>query len=301
MIALWGANGFIGRHLTHKLIDCGEDTQLFARNYDDFPFALPDTLKSYSRDFSKPYTYINDISVCDTIILLVTASYARTFSHNPEQEIEYNIKPYYAFFDALKKCTDENKHIIFLSSGGAIYGETEHIPISETHDTKPINAYGQGKLRIEKSLIDAAQDAGWDYTILRVANPVGKWGKKPNLIGAALNAIQNDDVFNVYGDGSAIRDYFCVEELANAIYLSAKNSDARNKIYNVGSGKGHSANEVFEIIERISHKSLKIKNIDAIDTDVAYNVLNCTKIEHDLEWKAKMNLEDTIRKMWEST
>lgn len=298
MIAIWGANGFIGRHLVHEFTSSYENIKLFSRNFDGFPFEIPQTMKVFERDFTQPEDYIKDMKDCNVIILLVTASYAGTFNDNLKQEIIQNIQPYKAFLEALNNNDNMIDHIIFLSSGGTVYGVTDKKSIKENHVTDPISPYGKSKLEIENFLVEHAQNSGCDYTILRIANPIGIWNKRPNLISVAFDAVETSETMTIHGDGSAIRDYFDVKELAQAIKHVVEKLGARNKIFNLASGTGNTVNEVLDIIRDVSGKSLLVEYKDARNFDVPYNVLNCNSIFQDIGWKAEKNIKNTIYDMW---
>lgn len=298
MIALWGANGFIGRHVSLKIINSDQPSLYISRDFRDFPFDSIDHQQMLVADFQYPNSYIDKLSNIDTFILLVTGSLARTFS-NIEDEVEQNLRPYQRFFEALSKHTQKKPHLIYISSGGAIYGHTSHDPITENHKKNPLSPYGKGKELIEQAVIRTACNNNWPYTIVRPSNPVGKWGK--SVIFHALNAAKTNTEFSIYGDGQTTRDYFCVTELADAIYNISQDTISHNKTYNIGSGIGHNINEIIQIIERISGVKMNIKNIDEVQTDVPYNVLDCTKIKNDLGWTAQKPLQQIIKNMWENS
>lgn len=302
MLAIWGANGFIGRHLVRALSESGPEQalKLFARDFQGFPFALPENAECHERDFTDPQSYIDRIVDCQTLVLLTSSSGSRSNKDRPEREIEQNVHPYDNLFTALSTRKNEIEHIIYLSSGGTVYGNAGNTPISEETPLNPISPYGKAKCTIEQRLMDFSQQSGIAYTILRVANPVGIWTKKPNLVSAALNSAITGQPLDVYGDGSNIRDYFDVTELAQCIAMTVKNQQAHNQIFNVGSGQGHAVNHVVRLVEEISGKQVKTNTLPPNKTDVRYNVLDCNRIEKAMGWKAVNTLDKIIKSMLES-
>ena len=300
MIAVIGANGFIGRHFVNYGIKSGMDVpvRLFARDFSGFPFDLPSGMVCKEADFLDPATYIDHIKDCRVLLLLVSVSGVRTFSDDVEKEYHLNVHPYQKLLEGIAKRKTDIEHIVFLSSGGAIYGAVNNpVPIDEDHPADPVSAYGNGKLQIENHIINFARDIPFDYTILRAANPVGLWNKKANLVSAALESLRTGKPLNVLGDGSVVRDYFDVRELAQAIWMSIQNPAARNKIYNLGSGKARTINDVLRVVSEVTGQKLAINRQEGCAADVPYNVLNCAKIQSDLGWKAQHSLHQIVEEM----
>jgi UDP-glucose 4-epimerase len=295
MIALWGANGFIGRHLVQKLHDMNYEIKLFSRGYSQFPPNIPD-LGKISADFSKSESYIEYLRDCDTIVLMVSASGAKTFINNPDAELRQNVIPYKDFFLSLEHHNIKPENVIYLSSGGAIYGITDHNQISEERPLNPVTPYGQGKMEIENLLRNYSARTGAKHTILRVSNPVGLWGK--GLIPAALAAIKSGTPLAIEGDGSTVRDYFDVRDLAKAIANVIKKRGRENMTLNVGSGQGHNINQVIDIIEKITGKQVPAIHIKPPAGEIDYNVLDCRKIYNYTGWAAQTTLEQSIREIW---
>ncbi len=297
-IALWGANGFIGRHVAAYYADKSVDMKLFARNFDGFPFKAFTAKARYCYDFHNVDAFVSELQDCQTLILAVSASGARTFCDDLEAEITCNFVPHKALFDALSMQDHSIEHIIFLSSGGTIYGDIGHHTADEDTIKQPISPYGQVKLDIEREIIAQSAAAAWDYTILRVANPVGRWSKGKGLVNAILSALRDDVPMHIQGKGEAIRDYFDARDLARVIELARITPAARNQIYNIGSGAGLSINQVIELAEQVTDKRVQKNYIESLATDVHYNVLNTHKAEQQLGWRAEISLTKSIESMW---
>lgn len=300
MIAIWGANGFIGRHITFRLAKLKEDTRLFARDFDNFPFDLPESAQTFARDFARAEGYINDMADCRVAVLLVSASHPRAALDDPALEQERQVAPYRDFFAALKGRKSALDHIVYLSSGGAVYGVTENAPVAEDHSLSPVNPYGRAKQEIERLITEHAKNARWTYTILRPANPVGVWSGGRGLVAAALQAANDEKPLTVWGDGGTVRDYFDVRELAQAVKLVMEVPETRNKIYNIGSGKGYTVNEVIDIVKQVTGRDIPVQYGPAHGGDVPYNVLDCGRIKKDAGWTSERGLEVIVREMWET-
>ncbi len=292
MIGIWGANGFIGRHLAYALASSGQDFALFARDFSGFPFSLPDGTALVTGDFTKPEQTIEKIRKCTVLILAVSAARTRG------PIMASDLAAYEAFFDTLASGAAP-AHIIYLSSGGAVYGPIADKPATETHPTHPLSFYGRDKLTIEQLIEARASNVPWRYSILRIANPVGLWSKNLFLPALALKAAHTGRPLTIFGDGCAIRDYFDVEELAQAIMLCAAKPGA-NEIYNIGSGAGRSIHEVIAIAEWITGKNIPINYQEANPLDLSYNVLDCKKIEKALGWRVRKKLDDSMQAMWDA-
>src|SRR5205807_1213402 len=161
------------------------------------------------------------------------------------------------------------KHIIF-SSTCATYGVPQEVPIPEHHSQSPVNPYGESKLFVERMLNWYAQSYGLRWMALRYfnavgADPAGEIGEEhdpePHLIPLAIKAALGEIPFvEIYGsdyptaDGTAIRDYIHVTDLAEAHYLALANilDGGESAALNLGTGKGHSVREVIAAVERTS-------------------------------------------------
>ena len=199
------------------------------------------------------------------------------------------------------------KYFIF-SSTAAVYGIPEEIPIKETTPKNPINPYGMSKLMSEKILIDTAQaDQDLKYVILRYFNVAGassdgkigqNFPQATHLIKkAAQTAIGENQYLEIYGtdygtyDGTGVRDYIHVEDLASA-HLSAleylKEGNSSN-IFNCGYGKGYSVREVIEAMKEVSGNNFPIKEQSRRPGDPPTLIADNSKILRHLSWRPQLN------------
>lgn len=282
MISIIGANSFIGRNLALALKE--ESVALCAKDFSGFDFERIPHHK-VPMDFSDPSTYIAQIKQSKTLVLLINSG-------------SEDIKNYEEFLTALNEVEHAVEHIIYASSGGTVYGEGEGAPLKEDHPKNPRSSYGHRKLEIEKMLIEYSKNTPWKTTILRIANPVGLWGKKLSLVSAAIAAAKSGEALKLWAEESYIRDYFAVQDLCEAVKILIQNPSESNKIYNLGSGQGRSIYEILEIIGEMADKHVILDKQTPKSDDVSYNVLDCSRIKEDLGWEAKIDIRDTIKEMW---
>jgi len=204
------------------------------------------------------------------------------------------------------------KKIVFSSSAG-VYGEPEQVPITENCSKKPTNVYGLTKLIFEQVLESYKNAYGLTYVALRYfnaagADPKGKLGAdhkhKTHLITRALLAavgkIPHLDVFGTdypTKDGTCIRDYIHVNDLANAHILALnKLESGESAIYNLGSEKGFSVKEIINVVEETTGKKLNVVLSPRRAGDSAVLVASSEKIRNELGWQPKYSDIHTIVK-----
>ena len=208
------------------------------------------------------------------------------------------------------------KNIIF-SSTCAVYGVPQKIPINENHSTNPINPYGRSKLMIEQIIKDYSIAYNFKYVFLRYFNASGadcdiQIGEKHNpethLIPIILNvALGKEKSLDVFGsdydtyDGSAIRDYVHVEDLAKAHLLAFKYliKNKTSNIFNLGNGNGYSVLEIIKSASKITNKKIKfiLKDRRVGDPDIL--ISDTQKVSRILKWKPNyIKIEDIIKTAW---
>ena len=299
MIVLVGANGFLGRHMCELLERKGVPAVAVSRNRDRAFFEhfapslkvmdLSDFASSAGRDV---------IAEAKTIVYFAWQSVPSTFAHAPWREVPENVQPAFELFLRVAEISSEAK-IVFLSSGGTIYGSEGTTPKSETATTHPISPYGLGKLMTEEALRFVGRTKGTAYAILRPSNPVGRWqlNKTLGIVGAALRAVNARVPMRLFG-GAQVRDFIDADDVAEAIYAASCDSLHRAATWNVGSGIGVTITEMLDRISKTIGQPIPLEHAPARAIDVAHVVLDCRKIAKDLAWKSKRPIEQSISSLW---
>lgn len=298
-ICVFGGSGFLGRNLVETLLDQGEVVRLLDRTIPK-DFVDRRNLKFHHCDIRDSNSYRHHIAECDVLCLFVATSIPGTYDQNPISEIENDVVHYGRLLETIRNF--KLSRIIYLSSGGAVYGPAPPVPLVESHPTRPTSSYGVGKLCIELLIERYRPLSNWSYTILRPSNPVGigqnKTVSRHGMVATVLYKLKTGRPVQVWGDGSVVRDYFDASDLTKAIIATMTSQKAANQVFNVGSGIGRSAMDIIRLCEDITGKSVKIDMLPGRPYDVPYNVLNITKIHGAVGWKPKITLEETIQNIW---
>jgi UDP-glucose 4-epimerase len=206
---------------------------------------------------------------------------------------------------------------IVFSSTAAVYGEPEKTPIPETHPLRPANAYGQSKLFVENMLEWFNRIHGLRYASLRYFNAAGAAGGRgeahdpeSHLIPLVLQAAAGRrPAISIFGedyptaDGTCIRDYVHVLDLAAAHLLALEALDQRPKlIYNLGNGQGFSVREVIAAAELVTGREIPVRHAERRPGDPAILIAGSDKIRQELHWSpAFSRLEDILSSAWNWT
>lgn len=181
----------------------------------------------------------------------------------------------------MEYCAQEDIKFVYFSSGGTIYGNRTTIqPFVETDEMAPISYYGWSKQMMENSILFKNRTENLKYLIVRPSNPYGHGQNlhgKQGLVAVAIGRILNHIPVEVWGDGSAIRDYIYIDDLSEIVFQLI-DRDISNEVVNIGSGRGYSVNDVLAFLKIISKVDFKIEYKDARPMDVSNMVLDTTKM-----------------------
>jgi UDP-glucose 4-epimerase len=190
------------------------------------------------------------------------------------------------------------KRFIYISTGGAVYGEPEYLPCDELHPVNPICPYGASKHTVEHYLYMYKENYDLDYVVLRYPNvygprqdPHGEAGVVAIFTGQMLEGEQ----VVINGDGEQQRDFVYVEDCARA-NLIAMHSEYKNTIYNLGFGRGTSINEIFSNLKTITEYELPAVNGPAKVGETQRIYLEASRANQDLGWTPTVGLEEGLKK-----
>lgn len=190
------------------------------------------------------------------------------------------------------------KRFIYISTGGAVYGEPERVPCDETHPVNPICPYGASKHTVEHYLFMYHANYGLNYTVLRYPNVYGPRQNPHGEAGVAAiftGKMLAGEPVTINGDGEQTRDYVYVGECAYANYLAAT-VDHKPGIYNLGWGRPTSVNEIFQTLTKIVAYPYPANHGPAKVGETRHIYLDASKIKADLDWAPTLTLQEGLEK-----
>lgn len=297
-VLVLGANGFVGSHVVDSLVEDGYSVRAFdGFRSDETRFNKSDDIEVYPGNFLNKSEVEGAVKDVDYVFHLISTTNPATAEADPLIDIETNIQGSVSLFQA---CVAAGgiKRVIYSSSGGTVYGEqkTEE-PIHEEDQTKPVSPYGIGKLTIENYLRYFNVRSGLSSTVFRIANPYGERQprhRKQGVIPIFMEKIINDEPITVLGDGSMVRDYIYVKDVADMM-VSTLRSEPEHDVYNLGSGNGHSLSEIVKAIESVTGKTVAIEHKEAPSTFVHTSVLNTDRYFDEFGRTKMASLDEGVK------
>jgi UDP-glucose 4-epimerase len=296
VIGVFGANGFIGRHLVRRLLSAGLKTVAFGREFpDDFHHAVGSGVETRRIDINnelETHTLLHDIT---HVVQLINSSNPAMGNRHLVGDLKSNVIPHVSFIESCIMA--DVKHFIFISSGGTVYGIPKSTPITENHPTEPLNSYGLGKLTVEHYLAMLSRGTRLGFSTLRVSNPFGPGQtsqKGQGLIPEVLKQSASGTPINILGNGQSERDYIYIQDVIDAI-LSCLGREPLNDVVNIGSGKGRTVLEVVETIEQVLGYRIERHFVEPRSTDTPRNVLDISKAKSILKWAPQTEFRDAVR------
>lgn len=288
-----GGGGFVGLNLCRRLASAGYRVRAFGRGC-LFPEALGD-VPWFRGDASDVDALAAAIESSEVVVHLLGTTTTYSAQQEVAQDLHDNVVTALNCFDVSRKACV--KRIVFISSGGVVYGAPAQIPTPETAPTDPITTYGIGKLATEKYLAVYERFHGIDHRILRVANPFGPFQvpkRDHGVIATFISRALNGEGIEIWGDGSIVRDFVFVDDVTAAIER-AMNDNSDQRVFNIGSGQGRTLNDIIRAIERVLETKLKIEWKQSRRGDIPASVLAVDRAKAALGWAASTSFEDGLR------
>lgn len=292
--AVLGAGGFIGSNLCRALVGQGANVRAFGRRQ-AFPDALHDC-DWIPGDFTDPTSVAAAVSGCDVVFHLVNATTPASANVDKLADLNANVASTLRLLEACRETAVTR--VIFVSSGGTVYGIPDEVPTPESARTNPITAYGISKLAVEKYLGLYEYLYGLQYRVLRVANPFGPYQtalKNQGVIAAFLRGALAGRPIEIWGDGSVIRDYIYVGDVVEALMLAVTH-EGPGRVFNIGSGEGRSLNDIVSVIGRLLDGTIPVEHRPGRPVDVPVSILDTSFAASDLNWRPHTTFESGLRK-----
>jgi UDP-glucose 4-epimerase len=297
-VLVLGGNGFIGSHLVDRLLREGHAVHVFDRQPERYRKPLAGVVY-HIQDFGNRAFLASVLPHMDMVFHLVSTTVPKTSNDDPSFDVMSNVVE---TINLLEQCAREKvKKIVFVSSGGAVYGTPAALPVAEDSPEKPESSYGITKLAIEKYLGLFHRLYGLNYVVLRPSNPYGE-RQNPDgdqgVVAVFLGRIAKGQAIDIWGDGSNVKDYVYIEDLIDGMYRAAF-SDTVHRVFNMGSGIGHSVNDIVRRISEKVDRPISVNHLPKGPFDVSRIYLDITRARKELGWEPRISLDEGLRRTWE--
>lgn len=296
---VFGGAGFLGQHLLANLGSTGRDLVCVDRDRSR-PRQLPANC-TFVEASEEPLFYRDVLRDVDEIVDLAYTSVPKTSFEDPVSDIFDNLPR------VVRLCRSavESRvaRMVFISSGGAVYGQSDGLPVSEDHPTNPISPYGITKLAVEKYAMMFHASDGLPAICLRPGNAYGQ-RQQPfrgqGFVATAIASILLGRAVEVFGETGSIRDYVHVDDISGAI-ANALDAGQPGATYNVGTGVGTSNLMILEQLRTLSEADgfeMDVIHHPARAFDVFANVLDSSRLREATGWHTRVSLEQGLACTW---
>lgn len=299
LVTVMGGRGFIGSHLARALVRANYPVRIFDKVCADRSLIadIEDNVQVLEGDVARADDVLSAIEPAETVINLIHTTVPGSSMLNPAYDVETNVVSSVRWLSSLGET--KVRKLIFISSGGTVYGLPETNLIDEQHPTNPINSYGVTKLMIEKYVAMYAALNRVEHLILRPSNVYGE-GQRLHIgqgvIGVLAYRALRREPLEIWGSGNDLRDYLYIEDFVGAV-MSLLDYSGPHRVFNVSSGRGHSVVEILEILKSQLRDMPEVVHTEARGFDVPVNVLDSTLLRQATGWEPRMPLEDGIRRV----
>ena len=295
---IFGGGGFIGSAIADRLLLDGASVRIFERPrvepYRDFK--ADEQVEWIAGDFLSTHDVSNAIEGVDVVLHLVSTTLPKNSNDDPIYDVQTNVVGTLQMLNAM--AARNVRKIVFISSGGTVYGIPKYLPIDESHPTDPLVSYGITKLVIEKYLHLYERMYGLKAIMLRVANPYGERQRietAQGAIGVFLHQALSGKPIEIWGDGSVTRDFIHISDVAEAFVQAVAYSGSKS-VFNISSGSGTSLNELITILEEILNKPIEPHYLPSRPFDVPVSVLSNDLAGVELHWSPSTSMREGIER-----
>lgn len=292
-VLVLGGGGFMGSFLCDRLLELGHSVRIFERpRVQPYrSFAAAERVEWMAGDFQSGADVAAAVAGCDAIYHLVSTTLPKGSNDDPIFDVESNLVGTLRLLECARRCAV--RRVVFVSSGGTIYGAPRAVPIAEDDPHLPLVSYGITKLAIEKYLQLYHSLHGLDYIVLRVANSFGERQRADTGQGAIavfVHRALTRQPIEIWGDGSVTRDYVYVLDVVDA-FVRALDHHGEHRVFNIGSGRGVTLNQLLAAIEARVGWTLERRYLPSRPFDVPISVLDVSRAARELGWTPRFSLD----------
>ncbi|MBI5148649.1 NAD-dependent epimerase/dehydratase family protein [Candidatus Pacearchaeota archaeon] len=297
-ILVTGGAGFIGSNIVDRLIKNNDEVSIIDNLSSGYIDNVDKEAEFYNEDILDKEKIEDIFKKNRPEIVIHAAAQVQVIESmkNPQKDAMTNIIGSINILECCRDC--KIKEIVYLSTGGALYGEPEYLPADENHPINPISCYGASKRAVENYIYVYNKNYNIDYRILRFSNVYGVRDdlKSNRLIPNILLNFKDSVKPKIYGDGNNGRDFIFVDDIVDAILLAIKNDNTKDKIFNIGTEKLISVNEIFANLKRIYGIDINPEYLEERRGEVKKIYLSNSRAKEQLDWHPKTDISAGLEK-----
>lgn len=295
-VLLLGGTGFLGTALARRLAQEHWDVCVIGRRVMN---SVVPGVTSRQASLDDPTILRELLPHYRTVVHLASTTTPGSSAHSPVCEAEENVLPALRLLGILADF--EPVKLLYVSSGGTLYGNPAILPVPEDQPLWPRSNHGVAKVAVEGFLRVYSGQHGDRVTVLRPSNVYGPgqvMREGFGVIRTMLEHARQGMAMEFWGDGETVRDFLFIEDFVEACWqLVAPRAPVG--VYNVGAGEGCSLNTLRGLVERVTGRELRVRWMAARAVDVRGIVLDSTRLRAATGWVPQVTLEEGIRRMWD--
>ncbi len=291
-----GGNGFIGSHVVDNLLSHGHTVRVFDRGVDSFrkPLAQVDYRLA---SFDDVPALAEALEGVDVVYHLISTTVPSTSNKDAVYDVESNLVGTIRLLNLIRD--SKVSRIVYLSSGGTVYGVPDSSPILESHPLRPICSYGVVKVAVENYLRMYHHLYGLEYTVLRVSNPYGERQGHvgvQGVIGTFMGKVLDNQSIEIWGDGRVVRDFIYIGDLASLCVKAGVSH--RVGVFNAGSGTGSTIRNIVATLSVVTEQVIQPQYSVGRSYDVPEVILDIQKVKEIFQWTPEISLLAGMTKTW---
>lgn len=307
-VLVLGGTGFLGTHLVDALVRSGAHVRVFARSLPQLEGEVPLDEADVSPQWCNVEVVTGDLGSgeglasaldgVDIVYHLISSTLPSTSNADPIADVQTNLVGTLRLLQLLRDA--KINRMVYVSSGGTVYGNPSTLPVPETHSLRPLCSYGVVKVAVENYLNMYAELYGITANVLRVSNPYGTHQHHIGVQGVIptfFKKVADGVPIEIWGDGSVVRDYIHVSDVVSALLVAGGRE--RSGVFNIGSGTGHSVNNVLDIVQRTMGRVATVRYLPQRNFDVERIFLDIARAKAELSWQPVVSLDAGCALYWQ--
>lgn len=296
-VLVLGGTGFLGRNLVDNLLRRNYQVTVVSRHLSTL---RRENLVHLRADITTDLSFLSKLKgFYECIFHAVTATVPFTAEKKPIYDVEKNLVGFIQLLESLQSLNFGS--LVYISSGGTVYGNPDDMPVTEDAPCNPINSYGIVKVAAEGYLRLFAKRFGFKHCILRVSNPFGpdqinSDKRSQGIVGILIHNIITGKSMDLYNYGNTQRDFIYIEDVSHALILAMEKLAIGT--FNIGSGYAVSISEVVDKLFRVSGLKVPVNLLPKREFDVDRIVLDSSKFSVATGWAPNVDLDSGLRKTW---